>query len=279
GDNYCTGGNTANCDDNAPFRANPDQRDDDSDGVGDVLDNCHSLANPYALGIWPPVQADNDGDGLGDACDADDDNDTVPDTSDNCQFTANPDQFNFDRSGPGSACDLNEVSSFSIGRRDIFVLFESPQMPVRLPVFPCLADGCPGEGSAFPDGQRVAVSLTTPEGFGARIIDGTGAQVKRGAGASLNKTLSFQVHPSYRFDPASMGYMDSFAAGRGIAGTVTDTVRYAQRPLYYLELFPTATTVMGQYYTMTLSLANFRPSTQVALPLVFKNYSQDFAGP
>ena len=278
GDNYCTGGNTANCDDNAPFRANPDQRDDDRDGVGDVSDNCLGLANSYDSGIWPPLQADNDGDGIGDACDADDDNDTVPDSEDNCQFNANRDQFNFDRSGPGSACDANEVSLFSIGRRDIFVLFETPEMPVRLPVFPCLADGCPGEGSAFPAGQRAVVSLSTPQGFGARLTDGTGSLVKRERGGSLSKTFSFPVHPSYRFDPASMSYTDSFAARRGAAGTVTDTVRYAQRPLYYLELFPTSSTVMGQYYTMNLSLASFVPATRLALPLIFKNYDQGFAG-
>ena len=43
--------------------------DTDSDGVGDVCDNClqHSI----------PDQRDSDGDGSGDACDSDDDNDSI----------------------------------------------------------------------------------------------------------------------------------------------------------------------------------------------------------
>ncbi len=36
GTNPCTGGATTDCDDNCPFVSNPDQADDDSDGVGDA---------------------------------------------------------------------------------------------------------------------------------------------------------------------------------------------------------------------------------------------------
>ena len=44
-----------------------DQSDTDLDGVGDVCDNCMTVANTQ--------QADLDGDGQGDACDEDIDND------------------------------------------------------------------------------------------------------------------------------------------------------------------------------------------------------------
>ncbi len=105
--NRCTGGQTANCDDNCPGSANPDQADLDGDLVGDACDNCPTVANADQL--------DQDRDGVGDACDpcpsdahrssGDADGDGVSDCTDNCPGIANPGQSDKDEDGLGDACD------------------------------------------------------------------------------------------------------------------------------------------------------------------------------
>jgi len=74
--------------------------DDDNDGVLDKNDNC--------VGVPNPDQADNDQDGLGDVCDPDDDNDGVLDANDNCPFDANADQADFDFDVLGDVCDPDD---------------------------------------------------------------------------------------------------------------------------------------------------------------------------
>ena len=99
GDNPCKDGNTLNCDDNCPLIPNPDQtdnnkngigdiceKDEDGDGIKDIFDNCPTIKNgnceENALncdsnndGLISPEeeamgnQIDSDSDGLGDPCD------------------------------------------------------------------------------------------------------------------------------------------------------------------------------------------------------------------
>lgn len=71
-------------------------RDGDGDGVPDGGDNCQAVANPD--------QADQDGDGIGDVCD-DDDGDGLPNPDDNCPAIANAGQEDRDGDGRGDACD------------------------------------------------------------------------------------------------------------------------------------------------------------------------------
>lgn len=95
--------------DNCPFVFNPDQKDEDLDGIGFACDdadgdgiqnnsdNCLRLANAN--------QKDSDGNGIGDACELDRDSDSLPDEEDNCRGTYNPEQEDSDNDGIGDVCD------------------------------------------------------------------------------------------------------------------------------------------------------------------------------
>jgi hypothetical protein len=108
--------------DNCPYVVNPDQKDDDNDGLGNACDNCPAVSNidnidsdgdgvgdrcdncPHEIN---PDQMDEDFNGRGDICD-DRDQDRNTNSKDNCPDKSNPDQSDLDKDGIGDVCDSRD---------------------------------------------------------------------------------------------------------------------------------------------------------------------------
>jgi hypothetical protein len=198
-----------NDEDNAPLDSNPDQKDTDVDGIGDVIDedldgdgvpntddNCPSIVNTD--------QTDWDHDGLGNVCDFDDENDGMPDEADNCPTVFNPSQSDQDVDGIGDACDLNLASKpWSIAGRlpkgvydqaatfwngTLYVSGGFGQGPAvdtdEIYASPILPDGTfgPWKTSYIP---HKALTLNTPQGPAQVVVTGIDGHVMFAANGYL----------------------------------------------------------------------------------------------
>ncbi|MFI1772533.1 thrombospondin type 3 repeat-containing protein [Thalassobellus citreus] len=109
-----------NASDNCPNDFNPDQADEDNDGVGNICDMVNDYDtdgdgvlsdNDNCPSNYNPNQEDDDNDGIGNVCDTVNDNDTdgdgVLNSNDNCPNDYNPNQEDDDNDGLGNVCDSN----------------------------------------------------------------------------------------------------------------------------------------------------------------------------
>lgn len=135
---------TLDCNDNCPSDPNKTEpgncgcgepeTDTDLDGISDCIDNCPTTANPN--------QSDDDSDGLGNVCEPDYDNDGVIDDNDNCFFIMNSDQIDNDSDGLGDVCDQcpNDDENDRDGDGVCGDIDQCPDSPVFSPVD---ESGCP----------------------------------------------------------------------------------------------------------------------------------------
>ena len=208
GDNPCTGGQVLYCDDNAPDLDNPDQADEDGDGVGSVLDNCPDDYNPD--------QADLDGNGEGDLCNPlpDHDHDGVADLFDLCPYAFDPDNPDENGIAGSDACETLAIhGEFAQQRKvNLSLAGESPDQrrtnePVEIPLANGIiddsvvgywpldgtGDDATGKHDGTPAGAAPTQSVFFDADGGALSFAAEGAQVEVPEDGTLSNMTALTV--------------------------------------------------------------------------------------
>jgi|GEM_PF-2853355 len=125
-------------------------QDTDGDGVKDAADNCATVSNPD--------QHDDNNNGVGDVCEDSDQGgpDGIVNSKDNCPCVANPQQEDLDGDGAGDACDF-DIDNDGLSNADEAIAGTNPNLADTDGDGAC--DG-PGWGSA--NAQTGATSCARP---------------------------------------------------------------------------------------------------------------------
>jgi hypothetical protein len=218
--------------DNCPFDLNPQQRDSDRNGLGDVCDCAATGADVDADGVDDACDdcigeatgrdvggdgiddgceacaeatgLDTDADGVDDACDPcalgpdhDEDNDGVADACDNCPTLANPDQGAAQGAILGYACAQSDLRTT---RFDSFVEQDYALWPGIVPGWSWVDDGVVISGAA----SRVANTLASHDFVletrgttaGQSLLDCRSALTSASCGLDAARTLTLTYSAS-----------------------------------------------------------------------------------
>lgn len=253
-DSDIDGDGIENDDDNCLLNYNPSQLNSDDDELGDVCDNCDFVDNLD--------QSNVDGDSMGDACDGDIDGDGINNEDDSCPHDFDPFPIDFDGDGISLACDIDDASSLAPpgGLAEANLIFDDLTSIVRIPIFPCLFDGC-DDWNISP--EELAVTLATDAVVEARIVNDEGMTI---ASNQIGSNTKFQFTPGVDFYPIPPPW-----SSQPFHSTLSQSLQTDTRPQgskYYLELYPSGQVEVGKPMAFELDIDS--SEKYVYLPLIIR---------